>query len=49
MQKTKIDQCDWDICYTPGIVKMLPAIFWHREKRLLEFGWLTWSFVIRLN
>lgn len=39
----------WDICYTPGIIKITPVILWHREKGLLEFGWLTLSFVIKLN
>lgn len=39
----------WDICKTPGIVKIAPAILWHREKKLLEFGWLMWSFVVRIN
>ena len=39
----------WDICNTTGILKILPAVLWHREKRLLEFGWFTWSFIIKLN
>ncbi|SET61164.1 Uncharacterised protein [Lacrimispora sphenoides] len=28
----------WDICKTPGIVKVIPAILLHKEKKLLEFG-----------
>lgn len=39
----------YDICFIPQIVKVTPTIFWHREKRRLEFGWLTWSFLICLN
>jgi hypothetical protein len=31
------------------VVKVIPAILWHKEKKLLEFGWLKWSLVIKLK
>lgn len=40
---------DWDICHVTGIIKIIPAIIWHKGKHLIEFGWITWSFVIRLK
>ena len=39
----------WDFLRTPGIVKITPSILWHKDKHLLEFGWITWSFVIELK
>ena len=40
---------DWDFIKNKGIVKITPAIFWHRDARLLEFGWIWWSFVIKID
>lgn len=37
---------NWDFVKTPRIIKILPVIMWHKEKRLLEFGWIIWSFII---
>ena len=39
----------WDFVKAPGIVKISPAVMYHREKRLLEFSWLIWSFVILIE
>lgn len=39
----------WDFLRTPGIVKITPSIFYHKDKYLLEFGWIIWSFVIKLK
>lgn len=48
-QKFKDGTIDWDFCYTPGIIKIFPSILWHKEKMLLELGWLKWSVVFRLK
>ena len=39
----------WDIIENKNVVKITPSIFYLREPRLLEFGWLYWSFVIQLD
>jgi len=39
----------WDIVKNKGIIKITPSIFYHQDAKLLEFGWIYWSFVIKFN
>lgn len=37
----------WDIVKNKNIIKITPSIFYHSQYKMLEFGWIYWSFVIK--
>lgn len=39
----------WDIVKNKTIFKVTPSVFYHPGHKLIEFGWLWWSFVIKLK
>lgn len=39
----------WDWVKTNEIIRILPVIIYHKEKGLLEFGWLNRAFLILVD
>jgi len=40
---------NWDISKSKTIIKILPTILYHTKNKLLDIGWLYWSFIIQFK